>query len=132
MQNFLISKETAIAVLWNAEASLASEENPSIETIFPEEGFAKSVDNFAILKGSRNTNEAYEFIDYVLRSDVMKKIIESYPYVNINKETEKVLSTKYIINKASNIPDNIMNKGYFVKNIGFNIKEYDKVWINVK
>lgn len=131
-KNFLISREASVALLWNAEASLATNENSMIHTIFPKEGFAKSVDNFVILKGSKNTDEAYQFIDYILRSDVMKKIIESYPYTSVNKETEKLLSESYLNNKACNIPDEVMNEGIFVKNIGKSIKEYDKIWIKIK
>lgn len=131
-KNFLISKEASIAVLWNAEACLASNENSMIQTIFPKERFAKSVDNFAVLKGSKNEEEAYMFIDYILRSDVMKIILESYPYTSVNKETDKILSEEYLNNEASNIPDEVMNKGFFVKNIGSAIKKYDKIWIKIK
>ena len=131
-KNFLISREANIAVLWNAEGALASIENKSIENIYPIEGVALSVDNFAILKNAKNQEEAYEFIDYILEPDVMKKIIESYPYKNVNKETDKLLSDNYKNNIASNIPDYVMNDGYFVKNIGTSIKYYDKIWINIK
>ena len=51
-KNFLITKEANIAVLWNAEGALASIENRSIQNIFPKEGVALSIDNFAIPKGS--------------------------------------------------------------------------------
>lgn len=131
-KNFLISKEANVAVLWNAEASLAMIENPNIKTVFPEEGFVKSIDNFAVLKGTRNEDNAYKFINYILRADVMKKIIESYPYTNVNNATKNLLSDEYLNNKASNIPDEVMNEAFFVKNIGPNIKKYDKIWIKIK
>lgn len=131
-KNFLISKEANIAVLWNAEGALAKMENSSIENIFPKEGVALSIDNFTILKGAKNEEQAYKFIDYILRPDVMKKIIESYPYKNVNKTTDYLLNYDYRNNIASNIPDYIMNDGYFVKNIGENIKYYDNVWVNIK
>lgn len=131
-KNFLISKEASIAVLWNAEGALASMENSNIENIFPLEGVALSIDNFAIPKGAKNIDELYEFIDYILRPDVMKKIIESYPYKNVNIETEGLLSLEYINNKAANIPDNVFKSGLFVKNIDDNISKYDKIWAEIK
>ena len=70
-KNFLISKEASIAVLWNAEGALASMENSNIENIFPKEGVALSIDNFAIVKGAKNVDCVYEFIDYILEPDVM-------------------------------------------------------------
>ena len=131
-KNFLITKESSIAVLWNAEAALAKEENPNIEIVFPKEGIALSIDNFAILKGAKHTDDTYLFIDYILRADVMKKIVESYPYKNINTKTVELLSDNYLLNEAANISDENMEKGYFVKNIGEKIKLYDKIWAEIK
>ena len=131
-KNFLISKEASIAVLWNAEAALANVENENIEIIFPKEGIALSIDNFAIVKGAKNKDEAYMFIDYILRPDVMKEIILNYPYINVNMETDKILDSSYLGNKAANIPEYVFDKGYFVENIGDGIKLYDKVWAEIK
>ena len=131
-KNFLIFEEASIAVLWNAEGAIAKQENSNIENIFPKEGFALNIDNFAILKHSNNQDEAYKFIDYILRPEVMKEIINSYPYKNINKETDKILDDDYLNNNAANISDETLKNGIFVKNIGSNIKLYDHIWANIK
>ena len=94
-KNFLITEESDIALLWNAEAALAYQDNNNIEIIYPEEGTAISIDNFAIPKGAKNESNAYKFIDYILRADVMKEIIDSYPYKNVNKETDLLLDDSY-------------------------------------
>ena len=131
-KNFLISGEASIAVLWNAEGALASMENSSIENIFPKEGVALSIDNFAIPNGAKNIDELYEFIDYILRDDVMAKIIESYPYKTVNVASEEMLSDEYLNNSAANISDDVFNSGLFVKNIGSNIGMYDRIWAEIK
>jgi spermidine/putrescine-binding protein len=131
-KNFLISKEASIAVLWNAEGALASMENPNIENIFPKEGVALSIDNFAIPKGAKNKSELYEFIDYILREDIMKRIIESYPYKNVNRKTEKLLDSIYLENEAINIPDYVFEDGLFVANISNNVSKYDRIWAEIK
>ena len=131
-KNFLIFEEASIAVLWNAEGAIAKEENDNIENIFPKEGFALSIDNFAILKNSNNQDEAYKFIDYILRPEIMKEIINSYPYKSVNKETDKMLDDNYLNNDAANISDETLKNGIFVKNIGQNIKLYDRIWANIK
>ena len=131
-KNFLIFEEASIAVLWNAEGAIAKQENSNIENIFPKEGFALSIDNFAVLKNSENQEEAYKFIDYILRPEVMKEIINSYPYKNINEETDKILDDDYLNNNAANISDETLKNGIFVKNIGSNIKLYDHIWANIK
>lgn len=131
-KNFLITKEAAIGILWNAEAALAKMENPNIENIFPEEGIALSIDNFTLLKGAKNVDEAYQFIDYILREDVMKEIILSYPYKNVNLKTEELLDSSYLENEAANFSDSYIAKGKFVKNIGSSIKLYDRIWALIK
>ena len=131
-KNFLITKEASIAVLWNAEGALANMQNPNIKNIFPLEGFALSIDNFAIPKGAKNEDEIYEFIDYILRPEVMAKIVSSYPYKNLNKETDLLLDESYLNNNAANIPDIIMGEGIFVKNIGDKVKLYDQIWAEIK
>ena len=132
-KNFLISKEANIAVLWNAEGALASQENSSIKNIFPKEGVALSIDNFAIPVGAKNKEELYKFIDYILRPNVMQKIIESYPYKSVNTGTDVLIKdTYYGLEPASNIPDEVIKSGYFVKNIGSDIKAYDKIWAEIK
>ena len=131
-KNFLITKEASIAVLWNAEGALANMQNSNIKNIFPLEGFALSIDNFAIPKGAKNKSEIYEFIDYILRPEVMAKIVSSYPYKNLNKETDLLLYESYLNNNAANIPDIIMGEGIFVKNIGDKVKLYDQIWAEIK
>ena len=131
-KNFLITKEASIAVLWNAEGALANMHNSNIKNIFPLEGFALSIDNFAIPKGAKNKSEIYEFIDYILRPEVMAKIVSSYPYKNLNKETDLLLDESYLNNNAANIPDIIMGEGIFVKNIGDKVKLYDQIWAEIE
>ena len=131
-KNFLISKEASIAVLWNAEGALANMENANIENIFPKEGVALSVDNFAIPKGAKNKDELYEFIDYILRPDIMKRIINSYPYKSVNAAADLMLESSYLNNPAANISDDVLNSGKFVKNIGNSVKLYDKIWVEIK
>ena len=62
----------------------------------------------------------------------MKKIIESYPYKNVNSKTQLLLGSDYIYNIASNIPTSIIEHGVYVENIGEAVKLYDKLWAEIK
>jgi hypothetical protein len=72
------------------------------------------------------------FIDYILEPEVMAKIISSYPYKNVNRKTDMLLSWEYLSNTAANINDSVFDKGLYVKNIGDNISMYDKMWAQIK
>ena len=62
------------------------------------------------------------FIDYLLRDDVSDKITKEYPYIS---------SCKNVHNSVVKT-DNIFNNGHYVKNIGNNIRDYDKLWADIK
>ena len=121
-KTFFITEEADIGVMWNAEAEIAKENNPNIEIIYPKEGHAISTDNYTIVKGSKNVDNAYLFINYLLRNDVSKRITDEYPYISPNNISQK-----------SNVSfESIFDKGYYVNNIGFDIKKYDKIWADIK
>ena len=120
-KTFFITDEVDIGVMWSAEAILARAQNHNIEIVYPSEGHAISMDNYTILKGAKNKDNAYLFIDYLLRTDVSQKIVEEYPYISPNKN----ISNSIGLNE-------IFKDGYYVKNIGSKIKQYDKLWANIK
>ena len=122
-KTFLITNEVDIGIMWNAEAIIAKEYNPNIEIIYPKEGFAISLDNYALVKNARNVENAYKFINYLLRSDVNKKITEEYPYINTTYENMNLSSVEL---------RNVLQNASYVKNIGSNILNYDKLWAEIK
>jgi len=122
-KTFLITNEVDIGVMWNAEATLAKESNSNIEIIYPKEGHAISIDNYVITKNAKNVDNAYLLIDYLLRDDISKRIVDDYPYISTNSNINNMSS--YELNK-------ILNNGNYVKNIGSDISLYDKLWAEIK
>ena len=121
-KTFFITEEADIGVVWNAEAELARLDNPNIEIIDPVEGHAISTDNYAIIDGAKNIDNAYLFINYLLRNDVSYRITKEYPYISPN-----------LIQQNSSISLNhVFKNGYYVKNIGDSIRRYDKLWADIK
>ena len=121
-KTFFITDEVDIGIIWNAEAELAKEENPNIEIIYPSDGHAISTDNYCIVKGAKNLENAYLFINYLMRNDISTKIVNEYPYISPNR----------IVQNSKVTSRDIFNGGHYVKNIGENIKKYDKLWADIK
>ena len=130
-KNFLITEEANIGYIWDAEAKLARTENPNIKIIRPKEGIGMSLDNYAIPKGAKHKEEAYKFIDYILDSEVMYKIIEGYPYNSVNVGTDLLYGNEVFSSQFMEEEEKPENK-YFVENIGSSIKDYDKIWAEIK
>ena len=122
-KTFLITGEASIGVIWNAEAILAKEENENIEIVYPKSGYALSMDNYVITKDSKNVDNAYIFIDYLLRSEICRRIIAEYPYISTNKNVSNYSREELI---------NIINNGSYVKNVDENIKKFDRLWAKMK
>lgn len=122
-KTFLITNEVDIGVMWNAEAIIAKEYNPNIEIIYPKEGFAISLDNYSLVKNAKNVENSYKFINYLLRSDVNKKITDEYPYINTTYSGMNLDYNELLM---------VLNQGTYVENIGNNIANYDKIWAEIK
>ena len=122
-KTFLITNEVDIGVMWNAEAIIAKDYNPNIEIIYPKEGFAISLDNYTIVKGAKNIDNSYKFINYLLRSDVNKLITDEYPYINTTNSNRNL-----DIDELSMV----LTKASYVENIGTSISKFDKIWAEIK
>ena len=122
-KTFFITKEVDAGLVWNAEALLAVDENSDLKISYPAEGFALSMDNYCLVKGGKNRDAAYLFIDYLLRPEVAQQIVDEYPYISaiigVDTVPEDELKT-------------ILKNGSYVKNVGADIKKFDKLWAKYK
>jgi spermidine/putrescine transport system substrate-binding protein len=83
----LLNGDVDLGVIWSGEAAiLIQEQGKKFAYVLPKEGGHMFIDNLAIPKGSENVEIAHQFINYVLRPDVSKKISEDFPYTNPNLE----------------------------------------------
>jgi len=122
-KTFFITKEVDAGLVWNAEATLAVEENPDLKISYPAEGFALSQDNYVILKSSKHQADAHAFINYLLRDDVSQIIVDEYPYISPNRSVASLPDSEL---------ETIFKNGSFVKNVGADIKAFDKLWAKYK
>ena len=122
-KTFLITGEVDAGLIWNAEAILAADERENLKIVYPVEGFALSMDNYCIVKGAKNVDAAYKFIDYLLRNDVAQAIVDDYPYISPISSTETLSNAEL---------DEILSRGSYVENVGSDIKRLDKLWAKYK
>lgn len=122
-KSFLITGEVDAGIIWNAEAILAKESRENIEMVYPEEGFVISMDNYCIVKNARNLDNAYLFINYLMRPIIARRIVAEYPYISAIRS----------VNDASDSElENIFARGTYIENIGPAIKSYDRLWAKYK
>ncbi|WP_144460499.1 ABC transporter substrate-binding protein [Siminovitchia fortis] len=131
-KTMLLNGEAKAGIVWGAEAYLAYSENPSIETVLPEEGIYLGIDCFIIPKGAPNKRTAEAFIDFVLRPEISAEITEDFPYSNPNKAAHELIADEIMKHPAVNPPEEELAKGEFLKDLGEAVLDYDRAWSEIK
>ncbi|WFR56080.1 spermidine/putrescine ABC transporter substrate-binding protein [Anaerocolumna sp. AGMB13025] len=127
-KTLMITEETSVGLMWSGEAALALGENENLDLAFPSKGMYLFLDNLCITKDAKNKENAYKFIDYVLKAEVNKAISTEFPYLNPNKAGVALMDDTYRSNKAICIPPEEIKKGFYVKNIGKTVDLYSEIW----
>ncbi|WP_415715199.1 extracellular solute-binding protein [Maridesulfovibrio sp.] len=128
----LLSNEAMVGQLWNGEAFVASQENPAIKYVYPQEGYSLWMDHLAIPRGANNIEEAYKFINFVLRPDISARIAAEMGYSSPNAEAVKLLPEAVRNNPISYPPDEILARGEFEVGLGKATPVYEKYWLKLK
>ncbi|BDD88958.1 extracellular solute-binding protein [Desulfofustis limnaeus] len=123
-----LAGEVSIGMIWNGEAWMAQQENPSISYVYPREGAAFWVDSFVIPKGARNVKNAHAFINFMLRPDVAKACVEENGYATpvlsaLPLLDEEVRTSPIIFPDAQ-----IVNNGEFQTDVGEALPIYQQYW----
>lgn len=132
-KSVLITGDCNVGLVWNAEVALAMAENPDIEIIFPEEGGYLFLDNWTIPTGAKNSDAAYQFIDYMLEAENSAACSEELPYLNPNDAALEILGDDYINNPAMNVPADAIAAGEFIQNLDTDTQAiYEAMWTELK
>jgi len=68
----------------NILTALDDKDKPNVGFFFPKEAGIKYQDNMVILKGVKNLANAYAFINFILRPDILARIDDAYGYPGIS------------------------------------------------
>jgi spermidine/putrescine transport system substrate-binding protein len=127
-----INEEVILGVNHNGEAYLASLENPDIKYVYPKEGSILWVDSFVIPSNVKNIENAYRFINFLLRPEIAKEISETTGFATTNKAA-MLLLPKEIQNNPTIYPSKeILDQGEFQNDVGEAIVIYEKYWEMLK
>lgn len=128
----LISEEVWVGPIWNGDYLVAKDENPSLTYVFPQEGAMLWVDGFVIPVGAANVDNAYTFINYMLRPDVAVRCVEEYKYSSPNLDAIKLLPEELRNNPILVPGETELKNSEFTNVVGDALTEYEKYWEQVK
>lgn len=132
VKDMMIENKAAIAVVYSGEGMLMMKKNPDLAYVIPKEGTNLWFDTIAIPKISKNKKEANLFIDFLLRAKSGKAIVDYIGYSTPNNATYALLDEKTkSVSGAYPDKNTIENSEVFI-DLGDFLKEYNRVWTEIK
>lgn len=128
----IISGEVDVAYIFTPQVALAIDARPELKIVYPEEGMGFGIDSWFIPSSAKNTDEAHEFLNYILEPEVGASIAEQILYMCINKVSDEYLSEDFTSNPALYIPSDILGTPEFIQDVGDATAVYDKIWTEFK
>lgn len=131
--SILIDEDATIGMSWNGDLFRAFRENPKLEFVFPHDGFEIWVDNFALLKDAPHKENAYQFLDFLMRPEIAKEISQSINYSTANLAAKKLLPTEIQNNPVLYPSPEVLRRGEFQVDMGEKaLALYEKYWEQLK
>ncbi len=131
--SLLIDEDATIGMAWNGDLFKAKLENSKLQFVYPKDGFEIWVDNFAILKGAPHLENAYQFLNFLMRADVAKTASLSVNYSTANLAAKNLMPPDIKNNPTLYPPAAILKNGEFQTDV--DDKSYallEKYWEKLK
>lgn len=127
-----LNEDVKLGMNFNGESYMASLENDKIKYVYPKEGALIWLDSLVIPKGAKNIENAYIFINYLLRAEVSKQISEEIGYASPNLKAVELLPDSIKNNRTIYPNDEDLKNSEFQNDIGEALKVYEKFWEKLK
>ena len=106
--------------------------NSDLAFLLPAEGGIPWVDSFVITSGAVNIENAYAFINYMLRPEVALRCMEEFKYTSPNLEAVKLLTPDQRQNPIFIPTPAEMKDAEYIIGIGKALDVYEKYWEQIK
>jgi len=124
----LVTGEVWISPIWDGNYLVAREENPDLEYVFPEDGAVYWVDSMVISGGAANVENAYRFLDYMMRPEVAARCMQEYRYISPNLAGQKLIPEGTVLLP----PEHLLEKAEFIGDVGDALPLYSQYWEQLK
>jgi spermidine/putrescine transport system substrate-binding protein len=131
--SILIDEDATVGMSWNGDLVKAGVENNKLSFVYPKDGFEIWVDNFAVLKDAPHPDNAYKFLNFLMRPEIAKAVSMSINYSTANLAARKLMPIEVRNNPALYPPREVLAHGEFETDIGdtaFSL--FEKYWEQLK
>jgi len=129
----LIDEDATLGMAWNGDVYKASRENANLNFVYPKEGFVIWIDSFAIPKYAPHLQNAYQFLNFIMRADIAEKtsLLSGYPTANL--AAQKRLPEALQNNPVAYPSHKTLKHGQYQSDISDEtLSVYEKYWEKLK
>jgi len=137
--NALANGDICLAVGWSGDVfqarDRASEAKKGVEVGYaiPKEGAQMWFDQMAIPNDAKNVDEAHEFINYMMKPEVIAKASNYVYYANGNEASQKLIDKEVMEDPAIYPPSETLDKTFITTPYGARIqRDVTRAWTRVK
>lgn len=131
--SILIDEDATAGTAWSGDLSKAKMENPNLVFVYPKDGFEIWVDNFAILKNAPHKENAYKFLNFLMRPDIAKAVALNINYSTANLAAKNLMPPEIKNDPALYPPADVLRRGQFETDIGDKtFALYESYWEKLK
>lgn len=133
VSSMLIDEDATIGMAWNGDVFRSQKENNKLEFIFPKDGFEIWVDNFALLKDAPHKDNAYQFLNFLMRPEIAKAVSLSINYSTANLSAQKLMPAEIRNNPALYPSQDVLRHGEIQKDLADkSVGLYEQYWEQLK
>lgn len=126
--------ETYLGMVWNGEVIMAQDQGmPELDFVYPKEGAIMWMDNMSIPKNAKNLENAYAFIDFLLRPENSAIISEEIGYGSPSEAAKALMPPEMANNKIIYPPEDLLGHALFRQDVSDDTMAlYQQYWDRLK
>ncbi|MEQ1792801.1 MAG: spermidine/putrescine ABC transporter substrate-binding protein [Nitrospira sp.] len=128
----LASGDVVLAQGWGGPVARAMRDRPSIRYVVPKEGGTIWADCLVVLKSSRNTALAMQFINFLIDARVAARTSERLLFAASNHDARLWVRKDVLENPAVYPPADLLPQMEWMTDVGKAMRIYDRAWTELK
>lgn len=133
IQAIMIDEDANAGMAWNGDVLKAHAENKHIHFTYPDDGFIMWVDCLAIPKNPPHPNEAYQFVNFLLKATSAARIALEEGHAITNTAAKQLLPSTIRDNPLTYPSADTLKRGHVQRDVGEEtLTLYNQYWQSLK
>jgi len=131
-EDSLISGEAVAGFMYSNQAVKGQNTDSKLQPVFPTEGMPMYIDCFVMSKEAPHRDNAYAFLDFLLRPEVSAKISEITSFANPNSAAQEFLPADFKNNPMLNLSDEVVANTSLYIDVDAVLEDYEHIYSEFK